>query len=79
MKKLKSLKEFGSELNSLNSQELRQVTGGKIKTWYVPGTCKNGCTDHTIMNQEVRWDGDSYEPYGPPYTTGVLVGSNDCP
>ena len=79
MRKLKSLKEFGSELNSLNSQELKQVTGGLRKTWYVPGTCKSGCTDHTVMHQEYQWNGSSYQPYGPPYTSGVLVGSNDCP
>jgi|688.fasta_scaffold289614_3 hypothetical protein len=55
MKQLKSLKQFESEVNSLTSSEMKNLSGGLLKRWVDP-TCVSGCSDEMHMAQNGTYD-----------------------
>ena len=59
MRMLKSLKEFEKQANCLNSDELKNVSGGK-NVYYTETTCRYGRDDQARMCQEYRHDGTQW-------------------
>jgi hypothetical protein len=68
MNALKSLNEFEKESNVMNSNELKNISGG-VKRYNTIVTGKDG-GDRQGICQEFIFNGTSYEPYGLSYTTG---------
>lgn len=64
MSKLKSLKEFEVENNTLKNISGGLRIGGTVRRWGFVATCRNNRDDTDSWHMRDQWNGGSYEDYG---------------
>jgi hypothetical protein len=53
------------------------INGGLTKSW-TQKTNRDGCADQDTMAQDYRWNGSSYEKWGPEYRKSTCLEDSSC-